>query len=76
MVSIKKGEEYALNLDRQDRMNYAVTSNHIHLLVYSNVTVKLFSGPCNLWQAELGRDIISEKTEKGHFGKISTMPLP
>ena len=56
-------------------LNFTVTSNHIHLLVYDG-KVNILRNQSNSLPAEPEENIIDERNEKEHFGKIDIMQLP
>jgi len=57
-------------------LNYVVTSNHIHLLVYGDEQRMSSRNPYSSLPEEPARHTILEKTEREPSGKTGTMPQP
>lgn len=54
-------------------LNYAVTSNHIHLLVVGNNERDVIPNSIKLIAGRTGQEFNQRKRRKGRFGKIDTM---
>lgn len=57
-------------------LNYTVTSNHIHLLVYGSGNREIIPRSLQLTAGRTAQSFNQRKMLKGHSGKIVTMLLP
>ena len=67
---LKPKKKYGLEI-----LNYAVTSNHIHLLVYSTENREVTPRSIQLVAGRTGQQYNQRKNRKGAFGKTVTMQL-
>ena len=64
-------KRYGLNV-----LNYTITSNHVHLIVFDDSGKDVIPRSMQLIAGRTARNIIEGSKEKAHFGKTDTMPLP
>ena len=57
-------------------LDYMVTSNHVHLLVFDNGGRHIIPDSIKLVAGRTGQEYNTRKTEKEHSGRTAIMQLP